>query len=202
MTQSSIPDFERKRPIVVVSGLPRSGTSMMMRMLEAGGLPPLTDYQRTADDDNHRGYYEFERVKKLKEGDTLWLPAAEDKAVKIIAALLPYLPPAYRYRVIFMRRAMPEILASQRRMLVNRGEDPGKFSDEELATLFEKHLTHVYSWMNRQTNIERIDVNYNELLERPAAFAALVNRFLDNRLDESKMIQVVDDRLHRQRHKG
>lgn len=201
MTQtvnSPTPSAEQSKPITIVSGLPRSGTSMMMKMLEAGGLSPLTDNLRTADDDNPKGYYEFERVKKLKEGDVAWLPEAEGKSVKVIAALLPHLPPTHNYRIIFMRRAMPEILASQRQMLANRGEDPNKFSDEEMATLFEKHLAHIYGWMNSQSNVERIDVNYNELLEKPAAFAALINRFLGNRLNEAKMTQVVDLRLHRQ----
>jgi len=101
-----------KQPIIVVSGLPRSGTSMMMRMLEAAGIQPLTDHIRTADSDNLKGYYEFERVKKLKEGDVAWLSDAQGKAVKIIAALLIELPSNYEYHVLFMRRKMEEILAS------------------------------------------------------------------------------------------
>jgi hypothetical protein len=108
--------------IVVVSGLPRSGTSMMMKMLEAGGIPVLTDYEREADEDNPKGYFEFERVKNLKDGDDAWLPQAKGKVVKVIAALLTDLPSSYEYEVIFMRRAMPEILASQRQMLIRRGE--------------------------------------------------------------------------------
>jgi hypothetical protein len=115
--------------VVVVSGLPRSGTSMLMNMLDAGGIPPLTDNLRAADDDNPRGYYEFEPVKKLREGDFSWLPNAQGKSVKIISALLAYLPPTETFQVLFMQRAIPEILASQRRMLINRGEDPDKVSD-------------------------------------------------------------------------
>jgi hypothetical protein len=184
--------------ITIVSGLPRSGTSMMMKMLEAGGLPPLVDNIRTADVDNPKGYYEFERVKKLKDGDTAWLPEAKGKVVKVIAALLPYLPGAFEYRVIFMRRAMPEILASQRQMLIRRGEDPNKFQDEELARLFEKHLHKVYEWMNGQPNLQYIDVHYNELLGSPGPHAAQINQFLGNRLSEAAMVQVVDHRLHRQ----
>ena len=95
--------------IVVVSGLPRSGTSMMMKMLEAGGIPPLTDKIRTADDDNPKGYYEFERVKKLKDGDSAWLDDAKGKAVKVITALLTYLPDTYNYNIVFMERALPEV---------------------------------------------------------------------------------------------
>ena len=128
------------KPIVVVSGLPRSGTSMMMKMLEVGGIPPVTDNHRMADDDNPKGYYEFERVKKLDKGDTEWLADAPGKVVKVIAALLTYLPPTYNYKVIFMRRLMPEILASQRQMLVRRGEAPNKFKDEDMARIIEKHV--------------------------------------------------------------
>jgi hypothetical protein len=186
-------------PITVVSGLPRSGTSMMMKMLEAGGLPPLTDHLRTADADNPRGYYEYERVKKLREGDVDWLPAAEGKVVKVIAALLPGLPRHYRYRVIFMRRAMPEILASQRQMLIHRGEDADKVSDEAIARLFEKHLAHVDAWLRGQPNIERLDISYNGLLEEPRLYATQINRFLGGMLDIERMVQVVDLSLHRQR---
>jgi hypothetical protein len=172
---------------------------MMMKMLEAGGLPPLIDNIRAADDDNPRGYYEFERVKRLKDGDTAWLADARGKAVKVIAALLPYLPTTYAYRVIFMRRAMPEVLASQRQMLIHRGEDPEKFSDEELAQLFEKHLRKVYAWLDAQLNVQRIDVDYNEMMRRPQPHIARLNEFLGNTLDVARMAQVVDSRLHRQR---
>ena len=185
--------------IVVVSGLPRSGTSMMMKMLEAGGLPPVTDNLRTADDDNPKGYYEFERVKQMPKGDFSWLPEARGKVVKVIAALLPYLPNTYTYRVIFMQRAMPEVLASQRQMLVRRGEDPDKIPDEVMANLFQKHLKQVDTWMSGQSNVQRLDVNYNEMLKNPAPFIAQVNQFLGGQLDVPQMAQVVDPSLHRQR---
>lgn len=185
--------------ITIVSGLPRSGTSMMMKMLETGGLPPLVDHVRTADDDNPRGYYEYERVKRLKDGDTVWLAAAGGKAVKVIAALLPYLPATYAYRVIFMRRAMPEVLASQRQMLIHRGEDPDKFSDEDLSLLFEKLLRKVYNWLDEQPNVQHIDIDYNDLMHQPQPHIVRINEFLGNTLDVARMAQVVDNRLHRQR---
>src|ERR671923_2816349 len=102
--------------IIVVSGLPRSGTSMMMKMLAAGKIELFTDNLRVADEDNPEGYFEFERVKKLKDGDFAWLPGAQGKAVKVISALLEFLPSEFNYQVIFMRRRMSEILASQRKM--------------------------------------------------------------------------------------
>ena len=134
---------EEKQPVLIVSGLPRSGTSLMMMMMEAAGIPPLTDHQRSADNDNPRGYYEYERVKKLRQGDTDWLPQTQGKVVKVISALLTYLPADYSYQVLFMQRALPEILASQKKMLINRGEDPEKIKDDEIAQSFESHLAQV-----------------------------------------------------------
>ncbi len=187
-------------PIVtIVSGLPRSGTSMMMKMLEAGGLPPLTDHIRMADADNPKGYYEFERVKQLPKGDVAWLPDAQGKVVKVIAALLPSLPGGYDYRVIFMQRAMPEVLASQRQMLIRRGEDPDKIPDAVMAQLFEKHLRQVDDWIKQQPYVARLDVNYNEMLKNPQPFVEQVDAFLGHQLDRAKMAAVVDPSLHRQR---
>lgn len=198
MTSTSNPS-NLNTVITVVSGLPRSGTSMMMKMLEAGGLPPVTDNLRTADEDNPKGYYEFERVKQLPKGDVAWLPDAQGKVVKVIAALLPSLPTTYRYRVIFMQRAMPEVLASQRQMLIRRGEDPDKVPDDLLAKLFEKHLRQVNEWVGQQPNVERLDVNYNEMLKDPQPFIERIQAFLGSQLDTEKMRQVVDPSLHRQR---
>ena len=172
---------------------------MMMKMLEAGGLLPLTDNLRTADEDNPKGYYEFERVKQLPKGDVAWLPDAQGKVVKVIAALLPSLPGGYHYRVIFMQRAMPEVLASQRQMLIRRGEDPNKIPDEVMAKLFEKHLQQVDDWMKQQAHVARLDVNYNEMLKNPQPFVVQINAFLGHQLDEAKMATVVDPALHRQR---
>ena len=185
--------------VTVVSGLPRSGTSMMMKMLDAGGIRPLTDEIRTADKDNPKVYYEYERVKKLDEGDTEWVEEAQGKAVKIISALLKYLPQDYTYKVIFMLRNMDEILASQRQMLMRRGEPSDSVSDEELAELFRKHLAQIQAWIDEQPNAEAIYVSYNEVVEDPLEQARTVNRFLGDRLDVEHIVQVVDEALYRQR---
>ena len=185
--------------VVIVSGLPRSGTSMMMKMLEAGGIPPLTDEIRTADSDNPKGYYEFERVKKLDEGDTAWLEEARGKAVKVISALLKHLPQGYTYKVIFMRRKMEEILASQRQMLIRRGEPTDAVSDEELTELFRRHLAQIQAWIDSQPNVEVVYVSYNEVLENPVEQAEMINRFLGDRLDVEQMVGVIDPTLYRQR---
>lgn len=188
----------RQEPITIVSGLPRSGTSMLMRMLEAGGLPALTDHIRTPDEDNPKGYYEFERVKQI-EDDQAWLEDARGKAIKMIAALLKHLPPDYAYKVIFIRRSIQEILASQREMLVRRGEPTDTVSDEKLAGLFHKHVQRVEAWLATQQNIQVLYVDYSDILSDPMGQAKRINTFLGGNLDAAKMAEVVDPRLYRQR---
>ncbi len=185
--------------VTVVSGLPRSGTSMMMKMLEAGGIPPMTDAIRTADVDNPEGYYEFERVKQLDKGDIGWLPDAQGKVVKVISALLKHLPPGYEYRVVFMRRRIEEVLASQKKMLVHRGEATDAVSDEELAQLYRKHLAHVDAWLTSQPNVKLLNVNYNTMLKDPEAELPALLAFFDNKLDRDKMLQIVKPELYRNR---
>lgn len=187
-----------KPTITIVSGLPRSGTSMTMKMLDAGGIPPLTDHIRTADDDNPKGYYEYERAKKLREGDTDWIPEAEGKAVKVIGALLVHMPPGYEYRVLFMRREMDEILASQAKMLRNRAE-ANKVDNETMAALFSKHLKQIEDWMETQPNLKYIDVDYNIMLTNPIPQVKIINQFLGGKLDETAMLAVIDPQLYRQR---
>jgi hypothetical protein len=190
---------ELESPVVIVSGLPRSGTSMMMRMLEKGGLPVLVDGIRTPNDDNPKGYYEFERVKKLPEGDVAWLSETHGKAVKIIAALLVQLPAMHTYKVLFMRRKMEEILASQRRMLERRGEDPDAADDRQMAGLFDAHVARIHTWMDQQPNVTYLDVNYNEVLADPRQWLTRINGFLEPSLDVEAMMAVVDPTLYRQR---
>jgi hypothetical protein len=195
-------EFSESEPrdnIVVVSGLPRSGTSMMMAVLEAGGLPLLKDGIRTADDDNPKGYYEFERVKKLPEGDFAWLPDAQGKVVKIISYLLLKLPDTYNFRVIFMQRKLAEIMASQRKMLLRRGEDPDKVSEDELSEILEKHLDQVEAWIEAHENIEQLVVDYNHMVKDPAKDVQRINQFLGGSLNVDKMVQVIDPSLYRQR---
>ena len=193
--------FGSKPVVTVVSGLPRSGTSMMMKMLEAGGIPPLTDKIRTADDDNPKGYYEFERVKQMDKGDTKWMADAQGKTVKVISQLLKYMPAEYEYKVIFMRRNMSEILASQKKMLINRGEDPEQASDEEISALFEKHLNSVMDWMAAQPNVSVIYIHYSDMLANPVPQVAQINEFLGGNLNTDAMSEVVDPKLYRNRKK-
>jgi Sulfotransferase domain len=185
--------------ITIVSGLPRSGTSMMMKMLEAGGLDPLTDNIRTADEDNPKGYFEFERVKQI-ENDKAWLEDARGRVVKMISALLKHLPPSYAYKVIFMRRAMPEILASQRQMLIRRGEPADAVPDDKMAAMFNKHVAQVESWLAAQPNIEVLYVSYNDVMKDSRPRAEQINTFLGGSLKVDEMVSVVDRALYRQQH--
>jgi len=184
--------------ITIVSGLPRSGTSMMMRMLEAGGMATLVDQIRTADEDNPKGYYEFELVKQVEE-DTSWLDDGRGKVVKMIAALLKHLPATHRYRVVFMHRNIGEVLASQRQMLIRRGEPTDTISDGRMADLFEKHVERTEAWLAEQPNFEVLYVHYTDVLSGPREQAERINRFFGGVLDEEEMVAAVDPALYRQR---
>jgi hypothetical protein len=196
---SNVKKTNEGNSIIIVSGLPRSGTSMMMKMLAAGKIEVFTDNLRVADEDNPEGYFEFERVKKLKDGDFEWLPQAKGKAVKVISALLEFLPPQFNYQVVFMQRRMSEILASQRKMLANRGEPDGSVDDETMADLYQKHLDTVKQWLSRQPNSRVLLVEYNRLLTDPAQDLVRLSQFLDRPVDIEQMQAVIDTSLYRQR---
>lgn len=185
--------------ITIVSGLPRSGTSMMMMILEAGGVSPVADGIREADADNPKGYYEFERVKKIKE-DTSWLPNAKGKAVKMISQLLLDLPDDYRYKVIFMRRKIKEVLASQKQMLIRRGtfKEDG-ISDDEMGKMLTTHVDQVLRKMESRDNVEMLCIDYNAMLAGAAASIARVNELLGGDLNTQAMAGAVDKSLYRQR---
>lgn len=188
-----------KAPIVIVTGLPRSGTSMMMAMLQRGGLAVLTDHIREADIDNPKGYYEFERVKQLDKGDHEWLAQAEGKAVKVITALLKYLPVDYTYQVIFVHRPPREIIASQNKMIEHRGTAPAPVGDDQLIDLYEKHVAATTAWLEAQRHIALLHLDYRQILTSPMEQAARLNDFLGGRLDTVQMAQVVDPTLYRNR---
>lgn len=190
--------FGRKKTITIVSGLPRSGTSMMMKMLDAAGIEPVQDGIRSADTDNPKGYYEFERVKKLSDGDVAWLPDAQGKSVKIISALLVKLPEGYDYKVLFMRRSLDEVLASQAKMLVRRGEEKA-VEDEQMKVIYNKHLAQVEGWMRSQPNLDYFDVDYTQLATNPLSILPQINQFLGGKLDVTAMAAVADPELYRNR---
>jgi predicted AlkP superfamily phosphohydrolase/phosphomutase/tetratricopeptide (TPR) repeat protein len=185
-------------PTVIVTGLPRSGTSMMMRMLSSGGFPILTDGIRAADEDNPNGYFEFEPARRLRD-DNAWLPQAEGKAVKIVAQLLPWLPPGWRYRVIFMRRDLDEILTSQDAMLARQGREGANLPPEKLRAVFAGQVEEIEHGLASRPDVETLFVEYRGAIEDPARIAACVNAFLGGALDEAAMAAAVDPRLWRRR---
>jgi hypothetical protein len=182
--------------IVVVSGLPRSGTSLMMQMLENGGVAVVTDHIRTADTDNPRGYYEFEKVKRIKH-DASWLPETRGKAFKMVSQLLYDLPPSETYRVIFMERNVDEVLVSQEKMLARLGRTPAP--REDMKRSYALHLDRLHAWLRRQANIAVLRVSYNDLVERPATQAECVRAFLGGKGDVARMGGTVDPSLYRNR---
>jgi hypothetical protein len=184
--------------IVIVSGLPRSGTSLMMHMLQAGGVPLLTDEQRPADADNPQGYWEYAPVKRLHEDNT-WMAQAEGKAVKVISALLQHLPSHHTYKIIFMQRPMSEVLASQTMMLQRRGESKGQADDQTLGTIFTQHLDRTMRWLAAQKHMTVLPVQYHAALAEPVATATQVADFLALPLAITAMAQTVDPQLYRQR---
>jgi len=191
--------MENKDYIIIVSGLPRSGTSMMMKMLEAGEQPIMTDNLREADANNPNGYYEFERVKELPNGDYGWLPEAGGKVVKIVTGLIMSLPADYKYKVIFMQRAMKEVLSSQKKMLGRLGKEDDKVEDDKMKKIYQEHLKQVNSWISKQPNIEVLYVNYNTMLGNPIESLQKVNEFLGGEMDVNVMANVVNKELYRER---
>jgi len=184
--------------VTVVSGLPRSGTSMMMEMLEKGGLEVLTDQVRKPDEDNPKGYYEYERVKQLPD-DTGWLNEAKGKAVKVLGELIKHLPGDYHYKIVFMERNLDEIIESQTKMLKRKGEDPDDISKDELRKTFKNYRKILKKQISASPNMEVIYVNYNDIMSHPEPVIESISAFFDGELDTKKMLSVIDKELYRNR---
>lgn len=186
--------------ITIVSGLPRSGTSLMMQMLAAGGMPILSDGERQADTDNPRGYHEWERVKQLPKNPAL-IAEAEGKVVKVISQLLLSLPATHEYRVIFMQRPLPEVMASQDVMLRRRKTFDPSVDLSAIERAFQDHLYEVYGWLNRQANAKVCRIQYHRILHEPQETAKTVTEFLEAPLNVEAMAGQVDANLYRQKGK-
>jgi Sulfotransferase domain len=185
--------------ITVVSGLPRSGTSLMMQMLTAGGIEPLTDGQRAADANNPRGYYELESIKSLAKNAEV-IAAAEGKVVKVISSLLMFLPTHNQYRIVFMCRPLDEVLSSQDRMLERLGKEiPSTTKNEPMAKAFEQHLKQIRGWLSEQPNMAVHYVDYSAILEDAHRQASAISNFLDLELDVDAMTRKVEHSLHREK---
>jgi hypothetical protein len=184
--------------VIIVSGLPRSGTSLMMQMLEAGGLVPLTDLIRQPDEDNPRGYYEFEPVKQVAD-DSSWVPEARGKVVKMVYRLLSDLPAGYSYRVVFMRRNLEEVIASQDKMLSRQGKTDGGLTREQLLQAYRRELQRMDDWLQGRPNFSVLYVDHADVLNEPDRIARELNEFLGGNLNVEGMRAVPDPSLHRQK---
>jgi Sulfotransferase domain len=187
--------------VTIVSGLPRSGTSLMMQMLKAGGVPLLTDGLRIADEHNPRGYFEHEQVKHSRT-DLSWLESADGKAVKVIHVLLLHLPASRNYRVIFMLRDIGEVINSQRVMLQKQGRAATVLTDAKLGGIFETQVSSVRRWLAEQPNFRVLYLNHREVIENPAAATGQINDFLGGNLQVERMAAAVNSELYRQRNKN
>lgn len=183
--------------ITIVSGLPRSGTSLMMQMLEAGGMPILTDHVRGPNEDNPRGYLEWEPVKRLRQ-EPQRVAEAEGKVVKVVSPLLSRLPPQFRYRIIFMLRSEDEILTSQAEMINRAATDSGR-SAAELKPVYEKHLQEILSWVEQQAHFKMLRVWFPDVIGDPNTQTRRVQQFLETELDLDAMQRQVIPSLYRQR---
>jgi len=183
--------------ITIVSGLPRSGTSLMMQMLAAGGMTLLTDHERRADVDNPRGYCEWEPIKLLPK-EPHRIDEAEGKAVKVISQLLLSVPRGKNYKLIFMERPLPEVLASQDEMLKRRGSSQPVHA-ALLTSAFRDHMKGVIAWLEAREDIPVCRMGYRKVLNDPAASAKTVRDFLELDLDAEAMAREVDPSLYRNR---
>lgn len=186
--------------ITVVSGLPRSGTSLMMQMLVAGGLSALSDGERKADTDNPKGYLEWERVKRLPKEPGL-IAEAEGKVVKVISQLILSLPDGHEYKIVFMQRPLPEVMKSQDEMLKRRGTHEPGANNSAIEQTFQRHLIEVNKWLAVKANTKVLRVHYHRVLREPQAVAEEVAGFLGVPLDLPAMVGQVDGSLYRNRMK-
>jgi len=181
--------------ITIVSGVPRSGTSLMMQMLAAGGMPILFDNLRSADTNNPRGYFEWEPAKRLLEQPAS-IAQAEGKAVKVISSLLFALPPQYSYRIIFMRRPLAEVVRSQAAMIQKLGTKGAGLEDEAMIRVLAAHLKQVEMWLSGRKSVSFCFVEYHGVLADPAAESRRIAEFLDTPLDIDSMARQVDSSLY------
>ncbi|MFM8289010.1 MAG: tetratricopeptide repeat protein, partial [Planctomycetaceae bacterium] len=183
--------------VVIVTGLPRSGTSMMMQMLQAGGITPFADDHRPADESNPKGYLEHELARKLA-ADQTWVGGAKGQAVKIVAQLLPHLPRDHKYRIVMMHRPLAEIVASQKKLLKRLGKEGGQISDESLQKTFAQQVRQVRALLGhfrQQGLLDVLDIKYHDVLRDPQSVARQLAGFMGTQFDVGKAAWAVDPSL-------
>jgi tetratricopeptide (TPR) repeat protein len=186
--------------VLIVSGLPRSGTSMLMQMLDAGGMQILKDERRECDEDNPRGYFELEAVKKMFR-ERQWLADARGKALKVVVPLVSHLPPGCEYRVVLIERDYDEILDSQAGMIARRGEliEESQERRDRLRSEYIRLVTQTKILLEGRADVKIVSVRHEDVIENPRAIAELLDHFAGGGLDLARMSMAVDRSLHRNR---
>jgi len=190
--------FSLQNTIIIVSGLPRSGTSMMMQMLDAMNIPLFTDQKRVQDESNPNGYYEHEIVKNL-QNDSSWLPAVKGKAVKILSHLLIHLPADYQYKIIFMKRNLDEIIKSQNKMLMLNDPDFMPEDDMILKNIFEKNLKETDIWAAKNSNVDLQYFSYADIINNPVEMIEKLSYFLNLEVNGKEIARIVNKDFYRSR---
>jgi predicted AlkP superfamily phosphohydrolase/phosphomutase len=185
--------------IYIVSGLPRSGTSMMMQVMEACGITPLTDGKRIADENNLKGYYEMEAVKKLHL-DNKWMASAENKVLKVVASQLPYLPDRFRYKIVFMKRDLAQVVKSQTAMLQRLGKLPKDTAPLFLEQQLKKDFQRAINWINNRNHVSYIEINYSNWMKNFDDEWKKFAEFLDLETEKKTIIsEIADLKLFREK---
>ncbi len=170
-----------------------------MQMLAAGGIPPLTDSLRVADDDNPRGYYELESARQIGQNSS-FLEAARGKAVKLIHALVVKLPESEReYRIVFMDRPIEEVIRSQSKMLEREGKAGANLPPNRLGAIFQQQREGARKNLDNRPDVQLLDLDYPSIIADPQGAADKLNNFLGGNLDVRAMIETVDPDLYRNR---
>jgi hypothetical protein len=185
--------------IIIVSGLPRSGTSMLMNILKENSIEILEDKTKEADEYNPKGYFEFQPVSELPEGNITWLEQAEGKAVKVTSYFLHHLPAKYEYKVLFMERKIEEIVKSQQKTVAEEGKKFHKKEIKMMEDYFQDHIKQTKTWISLQPNFTVRYLSYNRIIENPKQFLPLISEFLELELKEESFTKIVDSSLYKER---
>ena len=178
------------KPVIIVSGLPRSGTSLMMQMLQAGGISIIYDNKRPADEHNPYGYYELEKVKRLEQ-DNSWIEKCTGKALKILYHLLKYLPETTHYKIIFMQRNLKDVVISQDKMLESYSK--AVLSDNaKVMTLFEEERKQIISWIENKSNMDVLYIEFSDVLADQKKVVLQLSDFLGSNLELQSMQAVIN----------
>ena len=189
-----------KNDIIVVTGLPRSGTSLMMQILQSLQIKLFTDNHRSADESNPKGYFEHQWVKTI-EKDNSWLTDVKGKAIKIVSPLIKYLPVDLNYKIIFMNRDLDEIIQSQERMLTENNKKDDATNSEELKQIFLKDLKQSKDWIHTQLHSEVLEILHSKLLKNPETELEKIKSFLKIDINTTLILKVIDKNLYRSKFK-